>query len=195
MGLESLNILFFLINATGMLPSRMILDHKTGRFQRSNISGWRCPATWWFFFITACHVIWAPTVLFFQLTTLFTYQESVVYLMVIFLWQISYALVKFSPLLLLLYVGELKAAIEIIWKVDQALENVPHKPCNSKRRTVMAIVLATIAVCMISYRLPNQIEIHDCRSVDFRRERIGSSTHAGIQYKAWNILRGIGRLL
>jgi amino acid transporter len=59
MGLERLNILFFLINATGMLPYRMILDKKKKRFERFDI-GWRHPVTWWFVVVLITQLIYTP---------------------------------------------------------------------------------------------------------------------------------------
>lgn len=148
MGLERLNILFFFINLTGMLPSRMVVDRRTNRFKRFD-NGWQHPITWWFIFILVAQLIWIPYFCTFQIDALSHYQESVVYLMVIILWQVSYTLVKLSPLLLIFRIGKLKEALVTLAKVDQELQKIralENKPCTSRLRTIIGILLTIFVV-------------------------------------------------
>lgn len=126
----------------------MVTDKRTGHFKRLD-SEWRHPITWWFIFISIAQLIWIPYFSVFSITGVARLQESTVYSLVIMLWQISYALVKFCPVLLIPHIGKLREAFVILANVDRKLMKVSmmeNKPCTSKKRTIIGIISILIGV-------------------------------------------------
>lgn len=154
MGLERLNILFFLINATGMLPYRMILDKKKKQFERFDI-GWRHPVTWWFVVVLIIQLIYTP-----YITTMSVLREisgskneSVIYITATVLWVICYGIVKLIPTILLFRVGGFITALTDLKKVDRILDKIPNNQCSSRQRTVIGFACAIIVVSKMLNKL------------------------------------------
>jgi len=157
MGLERLNILFLLINATGVLPYRMILDKKKKRFERFDV-GWCHPVTWWFvvvFTIQLVYTTYSTTILVIG-EILKSKSESAIYLMATVLWLVCYGIAKLIPTFLLFRAGNFKTALTDLRKVDRILNKIPNKQCSSRRRTVIGFVCAIAMVgeiipCVINF--------------------------------------------
>lgn len=141
MGLEQLNTLFRVINVTGFLPVRILVDEEKNRFKHFNC-GWHIPATWWFILLFILQLAWAPitTYLYYDLQVESTHesQESFVYTIVILMWHLSNMIVKLSPCLLVFHTSKLKKAFKALMKVDRGLSKISQKLCKSKRRTVLS---------------------------------------------------------
>lgn len=146
MGLESLNILFLMINATGILPVRMILD-KNKKFIRFD-KNWRHPVSWWFVFVVAMQLVHIPTQLVYSITiSLGNVNHTTVHRVVMLVWETSYTLVKCVPLILLFYTGNLKKSFQVLSKADRLLDkSSPHILCSSRKRTILGVILLMIGV-------------------------------------------------
>lgn len=146
MGLERLNILVFLTNATGINPYRMILEKN--RFKRFEI-GWRHPTTWWMAFTMLSHLIYSFTMSTREVWNFLSSRddEPAVYLAVMAVWHVMPTAIKLIPFLLVFHIGKLKNAVDSLVKVDQILDNISQVSCNSRRRTVVCFAVATIWVC------------------------------------------------
>ncbi|EFX75779.1 hypothetical protein DAPPUDRAFT_323020 [Daphnia pulex] len=147
MGLERLNILFFLINATGMLPYRMMLDKKKKRFERFDI-GWRHPVTWWFVVVLIIQLIYTPYITSMSVLREISASknESVIYIMATVLWFVCYGIVKLIPTILLFRVGGFITALTDLKKVDRILDKIPNYQCSSRQRTVIGFVCGIIMI-------------------------------------------------
>ncbi len=146
MGLERLKLLSTLINLTGMMPFRMILDKKTNRFKRFDF-GWRHPITWWCALSILTQLIYGPVIATIQISMVLTKKnDPIIYMIIMSLWQVSYVLSRFVPFLLLFHAGHLKLAFNSLAKVDLALQNIPHRLCFSRRYTLTGFAISVILV-------------------------------------------------
>lgn len=146
-----------MVNVTGMFPYRMILNKKTNRFKKFTC-GWSHPATWWFATVAVLQIVYTFLISFFQISLFSDFNMSVVYLIIITFWQVSYNIVKLVPLLLLFHVQHLKTAFHAILKADRILQRISCKSsCSSRRRTVVGII---IALMMVRNWMKNVFEIN-----------------------------------
>ena len=152
MGLERLNILFFLINAAGLLPYRMILNKRYKRFERFDIVWWH-PVTWWFVVVLIIQLIYTPyktVVTILVEISKSNEKESIIYVMAMVLWLVCYGIVKLIPVILLFRVRKLITVLTDLKKVDQILNKIPDKRCHSRQRTVVGFLCVISMVSIMS---------------------------------------------
>ena len=152
MGLERLNVLFFLINAAGLLPYRMILDKRNKRFERFDIA-WCHPVTWWFVVVLIIQLIYTPYITVVTVMVEISKSnenKSIIYVMAMVLWLVCYGIVKLIPAILLFRVGKLITVLTDLKKVDQILNKIPDKRCNSRQRTVVGFLCIISMVSIMS---------------------------------------------
>ena len=141
MGVERLQLLIQFSNVSGLLPFRMVLDEQTKRFKRFD-GHWRHPSNWWFlsFLLVqfGLHIIGPFSVYSTWVSS------SFIYLAVFIFGFFNFSLFFSSLRLFLFRFRHLEKALEIFESIDRLLST--RTRCNSKRRTIIGIVINLIWV-------------------------------------------------
>lgn len=146
MGLEELRILFLSMRVTALLPHSIILDEKSFRSLRFPC-GWRCGVTWWFGIFALVEAVWLIGLAVNILMDLVRKTESLIYMSVLFIWEISYLFARLTPSVFVIHAARFKKVLKTFEKVDRVLEDIPQRKSSTvQRRTVIGLVIGFFLV-------------------------------------------------
>lgn len=150
-GLERLRILLLWTNVTGLLPFRMELDRDSGKFHGFLFS-YRHPLTWWLvIWLTLQLAIFA--VVHVNIMPILCQQELAPIVKNTFLVQHANSFVFcFSPDLILFRWKNLATAVKYVNKFDRIVGDSGNRPCQTKRRIGIGLVLAATHVGSFIYQ-------------------------------------------
>lgn len=152
MGLERLQIAFYLANVTGLLPFRLTLDGVTKSFRDLQFR-WNQAGFLWFTLLLAGELIYGPSTMAFHFHARSVMMHSgdmpMAHVATLGLWEISYWIVKCCPRLLLFHYARLKKILSTLDYVDQALRlNTDPVPCRTTRRSIVGIIVGVFCVSL-----------------------------------------------
>ena len=153
-GLEHSRWLVWYSNIFGLMPIRMEVDAKTGKFQKLYCS-WGHPATWWFILLFIFRVamefwiICNSESVFNEVNT----EQSLPTKFTFILQFVTAIITLLTPLLILGFHKNLAKAWEYLKRFDSNIKPTRKWTCTSKRRIVCGVFLALLVVSQINVQI------------------------------------------